>query len=555
MKRMIVLIIGLALASSTGANIMPTALSSSAASFNPTTETVDLCYRLNEAAGMAVAVEIYNASEQLVRTLEGTTDRGLNTVTWDGKNDAGEYVPNGSYYFKVIASDFGHSDWEVISTDTLEAGYIMYSGKALKINKNPDSPHYGKVYITNTIGGTSINPGATEQLDGIYVFWPDGTPVTTYIDTINFGGNTVDGSGSSPWWLAIGPDDHIYISDWKDGYENVWEFDADMTPESMIQILSKDHLDNHGNVCGMAVRGTGENRVLYTTDEDLSPGWSIWKYEIGTLASPPYITSPGLFIEGISGMYNRQFFDFTFTSNGDTLFANDYVSSVAPGVDLVNLSKWYVGGAEPETLWTKLQAEGTDPTFRRITGIDYDELHGRLAASCRTSWIFIFNSNGDSLHAIENSGTHNRGCVFDAVGNIYVVNSSNELWRVWSPPDGINASTTKSPFAIEVTGVGVEEDPQDATLHFAVWQNLPNPFSSETRIVYTIPYASHCIVRIYDLSGGLVHTLVDEQQKAGIHEVCWDGKDGFGNRAKNGIYFYRVTAGTNTATRKLVLMR
>ncbi|MFQ6093312.1 MAG: FlgD immunoglobulin-like domain containing protein [bacterium] len=52
-----------------------------------------------------------------------------------------------------------------------------------------------------------------------------------------------------------------------------------------------------------------------------------------------------------------------------------------------------------------------------------------------------------------------------------------------------------------------------------------------------------------------LRTLVDETTEAGYHSVVWDGKDSFGNDVASGVYFYRLTAGDFTATRRMVLLR
>lgn len=548
MKRIFVVLLALVaiivFATSAHANVMVYGLG-----VNPgkSMKTVDFYYRLNESADNGVTIEVYDSGDNLIRTITNAPNaRGLNAVTWDGKDDQGNNVPAGDYYFTVTASDDGHTDWDMISVDG--PGNIMYSGKGLAVNKNPNSPHYGKVYILNTIDGTSGNTGAVEQLDGVFTFWAHGTPIPeeSYIDTMIWWPNSTDPYGASPWWLTIGPDDHIYVGSWKDGNETVYEFDPYFTTK--IKILTEEDLTNHGNVCGLAVLGTGADRVLYTVDEDLEPAWSIWKYEIGE-GPFPWTAMPTLFIEGITNTHTRQLFNMVFTANAETLFTSDYVSAAPPpGYTLANLCKWDVTTTPPTLIWEKLQTE----EYRWICGIDYDDGHGRLAAATRIGKIFIFNSAGDSIAVIENSGS-NRGCAFDAVGNLYVVNSSIEWWRVWSPPDGPNTSTTKSPFMFKIGVVGVSEYvnvPKAITA-----KNIPNPFSLETEIVYSIPSKSYCSVKIYDVSGKLVRNLVNGMFEPGCYRVRWDGTNDAGMRLASGIYFYRVSAGNLAVTKEVILVR
>jgi photosystem II stability/assembly factor-like uncharacterized protein len=70
-----------------------------------------------------------------------------------------------------------------------------------------------------------------------------------------------------------------------------------------------------------------------------------------------------------------------------------------------------------------------------------------------------------------------------------------------------------------------------------LYANHPNPFRGSTKISYFLPKPSSVTLDIYDVTGSLIETLVDETQKPGIHETCWNGKGHFG-----GLYFCRLKA-------------
>ncbi len=86
-------------------------------------------------------------------------------------------------------------------------------------------------------------------------------------------------------------------------------------------------------------------------------------------------------------------------------------------------------------------------------------------------------------------------------------------------------------------------------------QNYPNPFNPTTTIRYSIKAPSRVSLRIYNVAGQLVRTLVKEHLKSNDYKVRWDGKDNAGNDVSTGVYFYRLTAGTFTQTKKMVLLR
>jgi len=85
-------------------------------------------------------------------------------------------------------------------------------------------------------------------------------------------------------------------------------------------------------------------------------------------------------------------------------------------------------------------------------------------------------------------------------------------------------------------------------------QNLPNPFGGETGIAYTLPTGSDVLLQVFNVAGKLVRTLVDGQQPAGRWNVGWDGADEGGQAVSNGVYFYRLTTGGKTITKRMVLV-
>jgi hypothetical protein len=85
---------------------------------------------------------------------------------------------------------------------------------------------------------------------------------------------------------------------------------------------------------------------------------------------------------------------------------------------------------------------------------------------------------------------------------------------------------------------------------FALEQNYPNPFNPMTKIRYDLPKQSVVTLKLYNLLGQEVATLVNEEMKPGSYDAMWDAT-GF----SSGVYFYRLTAGTSTQTKKLLLLK
>ncbi|MCI0695971.1 T9SS type A sorting domain-containing protein [candidate division KSB1 bacterium] len=101
----------------------------------------------------------------------------------------------------------------------------------------------------------------------------------------------------------------------------------------------------------------------------------------------------------------------------------------------------------------------------------------------------------------------------------------------------------------------VEEKETSPPFSFSVSQNYPNPFNPETVIRFALPQASHVVVKIFNVLGAEVRTLVDEQYETGYHHVRWDGKDKNGKQVASGVYLYQLRAGSFSQVKKMSLLR
>lgn len=86
-------------------------------------------------------------------------------------------------------------------------------------------------------------------------------------------------------------------------------------------------------------------------------------------------------------------------------------------------------------------------------------------------------------------------------------------------------------------------------------QNSPNPFNPSTSIKFFIPFQSDVTIKIYDLLGREVATLINKQMNKGFYIVFWNGKDKYGNTVSSSVYLYRLTAGNFAETKKMTLLK
>ncbi len=101
--------------------------------------------------------------------------------------------------------------------------------------------------------------------------------------------------------------------------------------------------------------------------------------------------------------------------------------------------------------------------------------------------------------------------------------------------------------------VGV--DAAAADLSFALHGNTPNPFAGGTRIAFSLPAAAHARLRVFDVQGRLVRTLVNGGLAAGRHAVDWNGTNDAAERVSSGVYFYRLESEGREATRKMIHLK
>jgi hypothetical protein len=103
--------------------------------------------------------------------------------------------------------------------------------------------------------------------------------------------------------------------------------------------------------------------------------------------------------------------------------------------------------------------------------------------------------------------------------------------------------------------VGVDLGAGEA-VSFALHQNSPNPFrGAGTRISFALPTAADAQLRVFDIQGRLVRTLVNGRVEAGRHSVDWNGRNSLNRPVSSGVYFYRLTAGAEEATRKMIVLQ
>ncbi len=105
---------------------------------------------------------------------------------------------------------------------------------------------------------------------------------------------------------------------------------------------------------------------------------------------------------------------------------------------------------------------------------------------------------------------------------------------------------------LDLVGVATNEA---IPTQFNLFQNYPNPFNPSTIISYTLPKQSVVTIKIYDVLGREVKTLLSSEQPAGVHKIEWNGTNNAGSRVAAGTYIYRIEAGDFVQAKKMILLK
>lgn len=105
----------------------------------------------------------------------------------------------------------------------------------------------------------------------------------------------------------------------------------------------------------------------------------------------------------------------------------------------------------------------------------------------------------------------------------------------------------------EITGI--EKTDRVVLESFILSQNYPNPFNPQTTIEYILTSPSHVVLKIYNLRGQVIKTLVNEPQGTGMQTATWTGENGQGQKVSSGVYIYQIKIGDFITRKKMLLIK
>jgi hypothetical protein len=193
--------------------------------------------------------------------------------------------------------------------------------------------------------------------------------------------------------------------------------------------------------------------------------------------------------------------------------------------------------AEKRIIMKKIKDTSPKPQTGRLQAFVLFLLISALIPHCASyaQSQIVWQSFGSAFANTKGAGSSN----ISVMGQSFVGEASG---------NGIHLRSGFGGFGSAMTSVKAPQE--QIPLVYTLSQNYPNPFNPTTIISYELPIGGRINLKIYDLLGREVATLVDGQMEAGTHRVSFDA-----SRVASGVYFYRIQAGSFTATKKLVLLK
>lgn len=254
------------------------------------------------------------------------------------------------------------------------------------------------------------------------------------------------------------------------------------------------------------------------------------------------------------------------TTNGWEYLKTSLISDTIPVPGFLNflrgLENWY-------SVYRFAQAVNSEyVVFTKDTTIAYDTITAPIRVKLKVKRLndeTVSTVNGSYLSKkfVTTFGLYYRILIFEYP----IIERPDTTWiaqNVWmvrksTPSANVNFSSLGLPIAFSVPGniyeltnpsIGIQNISTEIPSSYSLKQNYPNPFNPNTVIRFLLSVAGNVTIKVYDVRGREVQTLVNERLQAGTYETSFDGSG-----LNSGVYFYKMTANGFSQTRKMILKK
>ncbi|MBI3111094.1 MAG: T9SS type A sorting domain-containing protein [Ignavibacteriales bacterium] len=495
------------------------------------------------------------SGQTVVRTIKGTDfAAGDTAVVWDGKNDAGTDVSNGTYSIQIATYDKGYNTYKEIY---YFGDGIGLSTRGVTVVKNSALKNFGFIY--------GLDSGGYLGTTGILRLTADGRPWgnSKGVGKLDNTGMTL-GSGEARYTPEADSDGYIYLI--SHTQRQLLRFHTDTLNVAIVDSGSFGAW--YPNGIGILEGPTGKRIAMTTRNASGTAALGTDSKVLGFHLNPGSTMNTGVRDTLVSGRGVALFWDVVF-GRDSTLYVtfNPPTGQLKPGVAKFDLkgktlpltwadTSWTVrvdsGRGNTVNYWRGAAADGSQDvvyfTIARLASGNPPQGQGIYAVTnlnaAQPTKTFAYPDQQNNLSITRSD------IAIDAVGNIIYFENSNEEIAIISPPTGANSYTLNSPTTV-VVGTPTDVPVTDLVPEtFGLAQNYPNPFNPSTTIEYKVPVEGLVRLAVYNVLGQEVAVLVDGIVQPGHYKANFNARN-----APSGAYFYVLTAGQTVLKNRMILLK
>lgn len=499
----------------------------------------------------------------------GTLDVVTPTIIWHPSGSASAYT------LQCSLSDSFPDD-----ASTVTVAGIVDTFCVLADDLDRCSIHYWRVAAGNDFGSSTWSGTRRFSVSGMPLFYPD-SEVRVTTDPASDACSALAGIGNELWlaWCSLrGGNRDLYFRTSPDGGES-WSGETRLTSDSAEDV-------------GPAVAGDLSWKVWVSWESMRDGNWEIycknydgvsWSDEVNLTgnasadrgASMTWHADGLLWVMWSSDRQDANSEIYCMVFDGDswsaeTRLTHDDADDSDPGVVSVNRKElWVVWATDRDgnyEIYSKIFGGGSWSEDSRLTWSPEDESSPAIARTVDGMVWLTYTRGGDVFYR-----THQHACWSSEAAlptgpcfglppssRASVAQASDRrMWLVYDSTrnDNCDIYALRSNHSVMVTGVPEVIGDADVLPAFSLAQSYPNPFRPDTRIQYELRGSARVDLRVHDVAGRLVRTLVSrEVQGVGMHTVVWDGRGDRGESVGRGVYFCRLSVDGETATMKMVML-
>ncbi len=451
---------------------------------------------------------------------------------------------------------------------TLDLPYGIFSGPVI----GEDGTLYvGTAAYLGFIGDTSNYFYAIDPRDGKikWTFVTDTPYANASGMVVNNEGTVFFGDTNTGWMYALDPDGNLV---WKNNFGAgvLWLMNIDLqgnlyitnSSHNLISFSKEGELNwavNYGGGFGLSsptfspdgntIYISGRDSNLYALNLDGSIKW-IFKYS-GTSIAPITIDNAGniyfFYRRKLVSMDSTGVINWTYVINDSN--AMNYAASIA--IDYSG-NLYYFYNTRTGTRYGRIESVDYNGNYRWTYQFEYPgEMILQPLVVDKNGTIYCGSTYGYYYYAISDRGK----LLWRLPLNGYEVDQTTAIASDGTLYIGVhrqswNVTQVKTLIAIRDTGIVSVSDPISVIEDYSLSQNYPNPFNPSTVIGYQLPVSGNVTLKVFNVLGREVTTLVNEYKEAGKHSVEFDAAG-----LPSGVYFYRLNADSFSETKKMILLR